>query len=108
MGIAPFEHPFLSKLLGDPEIAELLSAQADIAQMLAFEAALARALAGAGIIPRGSAGEIERLCGRFSPDMEALAVGVERDGVVVADLVAQMRKGLPEFARADFHFGATS
>lgn len=108
MSTTAFDHPFLSKLIGDPEIAGLLSAQSDIAQMLAYEAALARALAGAGVIPRGSVGEIERLCGRFSPDMDALAIGVERDGVVVADLVAQMRKDLPEFARADFHFGATS
>src|SRR5690606_19016443 len=108
MSIAPFEHPFLLKLLGDREIAGLLSAEADIAQMLAFEAALARAEAETGVVPHEAADDIVRAIDGFVPDMNALAVGAARDGVVAPDLVAQLRKTLPEDVRPHLHFGATS
>ena len=46
--IAPFDHPFLSGLLGDEEMAEFLGADAEIAAMLRFETALAEAEAELG------------------------------------------------------------
>jgi len=95
MSFSPFDHPFLSGLFGDPEIAELFSVEADIAAMLRFEIALAEALGD---------GEVAAKLARFEPDVEALRAGIAKDGVVVPELVRQMRV----FAGERVHFGATS
>lgn len=108
MSISPFEHPFLSGLFADPEIAALLSAQADIGEMLRFEAALAQAQAALDIIPGEAATAIAQAVAAFTPDMDALAQGVSRDGVVIPALVRQLRAVLPEQYRAHLHFGVTS
>lgn len=108
MSISPFEHPFLSGLFADPEIAALLSAQADIGEILRFEAALAQAQAALDIIPGEAATAIAQAVAAFTPDMDALAQGVSRDGVVIPALVRQLRAALPEQYRAHLHFGVTS
>lgn len=105
---SPFDHPFLSSLLGDEEVGKLMGPEAELAAMLRFEAALARAEAEEGVIPAAAAAAIEDLCGSFHPDVAALNQGAARDGVVVPDLVRQLRAGLAEPHRAHLHFGATS
>ncbi|MBO6727486.1 MAG: 3-carboxy-cis,cis-muconate cycloisomerase [Rhizobiaceae bacterium] len=107
MTVSSFDHPFLSSFLGDAETAELFSAKADLDAMLAFEAALAIAEGAAGIIPSGAASAIEKAIAGFRPDTSALREATARDGVVVPELVRQLREAAGEHGR-HVHFGATS
>jgi len=108
MAFSPSEHPFLSGLLGDEEIAHHLSADADIKAMLRFEAALARAQAVLGLIPAGAAEQIAAACHSFKPDMARLKVAVGTDSVVIPELVKQLRHAVGGDAASHVHFGATS
>jgi len=108
MAISAFDHPFLSGLFGDEDVAVHLSAEADIAAMLAFEAALARAEAKAGIVPAAAANRITEICRSFSPDMEKLKISVATDSVVVPELVRQLRYAVGGDEAQHVHLGATS
>ncbi|MDO1582970.1 3-carboxy-cis,cis-muconate cycloisomerase [Rhizobium oryzicola] len=108
MSISAFEHPFLSGLVGDDETARFFTAEADVQAMLRFEIALARAEAGAGVIPQDAAARIVAVLQGFKPDMERLKRGTGRDGVVVAELVKQLRSAVGGDAAAHVHTGATS
>ncbi len=98
----------LSALAGDTEIEALLSDSAQLAAMLAFERALAEASAEVGWISPEDAAAIEKAIDAFTPDWPGLETGMARDGVVVPDLVRQLRLTLPEAHRAGLHKGATS
>ena len=87
MTFSAFDHPYLSALVGDDEAAGFFSAEAEIAAMLSFEAALAKAEAQWEVIPAPAAAEIVACCRNFRPDMERLRAGIDRDGVVVPELV---------------------
>ena len=108
MSASPFEHPFLSGLLGDADVAAFFSVEADCRAMVAFEIALAQAQGGAGMIPAEAARSIAAALAGFSPDVDALAAGTGRDGVVVPELVRQLRKAVGRDAAAFVHVGATS
>ena len=108
MTASPFDHPFLSGLLGDDEIAPYFSAEADIRAMLSFEAALAKAEAAHGLIPAEAARRITDTCAAFSPDVPSLRSATARDGVVVPDLIKQLRADVGEEAAKSLHLGATS
>ncbi|EJT06658.1 3-carboxy-cis,cis-muconate cycloisomerase [Rhizobium sp. CCGE 510] len=108
MTASPFDHPFLSGLLGDDEIAPYFSAEADIRAMLSFEAALARAEASHGLIPDEAARLIAEICAGFSPDLPSLRAATARDGVVVPDFIKQLRIAVGEEAAKSLHIGATS
>lgn len=108
MTVSPFDHPFLRGLLGDAETAAQFSAQAEVAAMLAFERALAEAEAAEGVIGADAAQAIVTALAFFAPDMAALEAGVARDGVVVPELVRQLRAAIAEPHGASVHFGATS
>lgn len=108
MTVSPFDHPYLSGLLGDEEVAALFSLAAELEAMLAFEVALARAEAVEGIIPVQAADAIEAVAHRFSPDVASLRAAAARDGVVVPDLVRQLRAAIGEPHGKHLHFGATS
>lgn len=108
MTASVFEHPFLSGLLGDEEIAAFFSAEADIRAMLSFEAALARAEAKHGFVAEGAAARIADVCATFLPDIAALQHATARDGVVVPELVRQLRQAVGGDAGGKVHFGATS
>ena len=108
MTASPFDHPFLSGLLGDGEIASYFSAEADIRAMLSFEAALARAEAGHGLIPAEAARRITEICAAFSPDLASLRSATARDGVVIPELIKQLRTAVGEEAAKSLHLGATS
>ena len=107
MPATPFDHPLLSGLLGDDEVARQFSAEAEIDAMRHFEAALARAEAAEGLIPEAAAEAISRACA-FAPDFEALGAGATRDGVIGPDLVKQLRRHVPAPHDQWLHFGATS
>lgn len=108
MTTSPFDHPFLSGLLGDPEIAPYFSTEADIRAMLSFEAALAKAEAAHGLIPSDAAARIAETCANFTLDIASLRSATARDGVVIPDLVKQLRQAIGGDAAAHAHFGATS
>lgn len=108
MSISSFEHPYLSGLFGDEAFAVLFTAKADIDAMLAFEVALAKAQAEHGVIEPGDAEAIEAGLATFVPDLDALKTATARDGVVIPDLVKQMRAAVGGAAHTKLHFGATS
>ncbi len=76
--------------------------------MLAFEAALAESEAAAGVISVEAAAAIVAAIGSFAPDTQALQRATARDGVVVPELVAQLRAVVDKAHRHHLHFGATS
>ncbi|MDG4879778.1 3-carboxy-cis,cis-muconate cycloisomerase [Mesorhizobium sp. WSM4884] len=108
MTVSPFDHPLLSGLLGDEEAARHFSVEADIAAMLNFERALAEAEAECGVIPRDAEAAIVKALASFRPDTAKLRAGVAKDGVVVPELVRQIRAVVGEPHDAFAHFGATS
>ncbi|WP_332305263.1 3-carboxy-cis,cis-muconate cycloisomerase [Rhizobium sp. GR12] len=108
MSLSPFEHPFLSGLFGDSDIIELFSARADIDAMIRFETALAQAEAGAGAIAADAADAIVSGLSDFAADITALRHGVAKDGVVVPELIRQMRAAVAGASAEKLHFGATS
>jgi 3-carboxy-cis,cis-muconate cycloisomerase len=112
MSVSAFEHPFLSGLVGDDGTGKLFSVDVEIDAMLAFEAALARAQATSGVISASAAEGISATCATFRPDVAGLRSATGRDGVVVAELVRQLREvvGIEagEEAARHVHYGATS
>ena len=108
MTYSAFDHPILSGLLGEPELAAFFSVEADLKAMLAFEAALATVQARHGFIPVDAAARIAAFCADFRPDVAALKTAIASDGVVIPELVRQMRHAIAGDAGAYLHFGATS
>lgn len=108
MSVSPFDHPILSGLLGDEEISEFFSTRVEIGMMVLFERALAEVEAKAGVIPSEAGVEIERRLAYFVPDIDALRQATARDGVVVPELVRQLRAAVGTPHSAHVHFGATS
>lgn len=96
------------RLLGDPEVLEALSAQAAMGRMLAFERAWTQALLAMGVVDPVSAKQAVARIDGFAPDLQALKVASETDGLPVPELVRQLRAGLPEAAQKAIHTGATS
>jgi 3-carboxy-cis,cis-muconate cycloisomerase len=108
MSVNLFDHPFLSGLFGDDDIGGHFTAEADIHAMLLFEAALARAQSLQGVIDQDDAQTITAALSGFTPDIAALKLATARDGVVIPELVKQMRKAVGGKAADNVHFGATS
>ncbi len=108
MSASPLDHPVLRGLLGDEEASVFFAFEAEFAAMVAFETALAEAEAEAGVIPAEAARAIAIALGGFRPDMDALAAATARDGVVVPDLVRQMRAAVGEPHALHIQYGATS
>jgi 3-carboxy-cis,cis-muconate cycloisomerase len=108
MPVSPFDHPVLSGLLGDEEVLRHFSFEAELAAMLAFERALAEAEAGHGVISGEAATAIGKALADFRPDIAELKAGTARDGVVVPELVRQLRAATGEPHGDKVHFGATS
>ncbi|PZV35578.1 3-carboxy-cis,cis-muconate cycloisomerase [Mesorhizobium kowhaii] len=108
MTVSPFDHPLLSALLGDEEASRHFSVEAEIEAMLAFERALAEVEAENGLITREAAAAIVSALASFRPDTALLRAGVARDGVMVPELVRQIRTAVGEPHGASVHFGATS
>ena len=100
-----FDHPWLSGLFADAELAALWSAEAQMAGMLRFEAAWCRALAKAGRVDAAEAETVAAQIEAFKPDMAGIADGMGTDGVPVPALVRQLKAA----TGADWlHKGATS
>ena len=76
--------------------------------MLRFESALAAACANAGLCPSQAASAIAAACDSFKPDIGQLCAATGRDGVVVPELVRQLRASIAEPHASHLHLGATS
>ena len=100
--------PLLSALVGDPETEAQFTDEADLAAMLRVESGLAEAEAAFGLIPAEHAARIAHVCSVFTPDRTSLAAGLARDGVVVPELVRQLRVAIGEPEAKSLHRGATS
>ncbi|QMV02154.1 3-carboxy-cis,cis-muconate cycloisomerase [Devosia sp. D6-9] len=98
----------LDALVGDAELAALFSDEAEISGILAFEKALAQAEADVGMISDAAASAVAAACDGFKPDYAALETGIARDGVVVPELVRQLREAVGSEHGKSVHFGATS
>lgn len=98
----------IDALTGDLEVEALFSDDADLKVMLDFEAALAHAQAVAGLLPGEAARAIGRACEDFKPDWARLAEGIARDGVVVPELITQLRAAVGEPHAGFVHLSATS
>src|ERR1044071_9824803 len=108
MTVSPFDHPLLSGLLGDEEAARYFSADAEIAAMLDFEHALAEAQAESVMIGKAAAAAIVSVLLSYKPDAARLRAGVAKDGVIVPELVRQLKAAVGAPHEASVHFGATS
>lgn len=108
MSFSPFDHPVLFALVGDEEITGYFSAEAEIAAILAFELALAQAQAEAGVIEDEAAAAIAAALKTFRPDMAGLRAKTAQDGVMVPELIRQLRAAVGEKHGKAVHFGATS
>lgn len=108
MTVSPFDHPYLSGLLGDEQVTRQFSVEAELAAMVAFERALAEVEAAEGVIGSDAAEAIVSALASFVPDVAALKQAVARDGVVVPELVRQLRAAIGKPHGDKLHFGATS
>lgn len=108
MSVSVFDHSILQPLYSDAEFTEFFSVSEDIKTMLWFEAELAIALAKNNLIPREASDEIVRVCKELTPDIEALSHSTFRDGVVVPELVRQIKDGVSDEFKKFVHLGATS
>jgi len=108
LALSPFDDPILSGLVGDDDVASLFTPSATIAAMVRFELALSRASAAEGFVPEAAVAALERACATFAPDVDALRQGTMRDGVVVPELVRQLRMATGEPQAGHVHKGATS
>lgn len=108
MSIVSLDHPYLSVLLGDEELAHCFKADWYLNSMLEFELALAEAEAEAGLIPQAAAKAIAEAASMLELGYERLRGGVLRDGVVVPVLVEELRRAVGEPHAKHVHFGATS
>lgn len=95
-------------LLGDAEIADVLSSEAFARTMVAVEIALAEAEAEVGVIPADAGARMVGALEGFAPDLAELGDGVRANGIPVPALLAQMRDALPDNLAHVLHWGATT
>jgi 3-carboxy-cis,cis-muconate cycloisomerase len=108
MSASPFTHPWLSKLLGDDQVAEQFSPEIEHMHIVAFERALALAEGAEGVIPSAAAAYIAEHIGGFTAEFEKIAEATARDGVVVPEFVLQLRAFIGAEYGQYVHFGTTS
>lgn len=100
--------PWIDALISDDEIAKVFSAEADLDAMLRFEAELAQVQSSLSLVPGKAAQRIVDTCQTFTPDRARLCDAMRVDGVVVPELVRQLRSAVGVEAAPYVHKGATS
>ncbi len=95
-------------LFGDAEVAVLMAPEADLARMVAVEAAYVRALGRAGVVAPdlGEAAALAIEAAKIDPGN--LRAGAARDGLVVPNLVRQLKEQVGEDLQDAVHRGLTS
>jgi 3-carboxy-cis,cis-muconate cycloisomerase len=98
-----WQHPWLSGLFGDPELAAILAPEAELSRLLQVEAAWTRVIA--------SRPDAERVASAiFAAPVrpEDLKQGTARDGLPVPELVHRLKAHLPDEDHGWVHQGLTS
>ncbi|WP_353475699.1 3-carboxy-cis,cis-muconate cycloisomerase (plasmid) [Salipiger sp. H15] len=108
MSASVFDHPWLGGLFGDPQMAEIWSAERQMAHMLAFEAAWSRALGACGRVDGDLAETAASRIAAARIDLEDIRAGMAQDGVPVPRLVKQLQAVAGPDAAPAVHKGATS
>ncbi|MEO1701668.1 MAG: 3-carboxy-cis,cis-muconate cycloisomerase [Pseudomonadota bacterium] len=98
-----WQHPWLSGLFGDPEMAALLSPEAELSRMLRVEAAWTAAIA-----PKEDEERITNAIMTAPIRPDDLTDGTARDGLPVPDLVRLLKAHLEEADQPCLHKGLTS
>lgn len=99
---------FLDLLLKDEALEALIGTDADVTAMISVELALARATCACGLIGEDAAKAIATAGHDFKPDIARLSEATLKDGVVVPELVRQLKARVGAPHDASVHFGATS
>lgn len=108
MSYTPFAAPILSGLLADAEVTKLFSVREEIETMIAIEGALALSQAKAGVIPEQAAQAIMNGLSDFEPNLQKITDATARDGVLIPELVRQLKAHVGGDHAQQIHFGATS
>ena len=108
MHIYPPTSSYNAALLGDDQAEDIFSGERILGHLLAYEIVLTRSLAAAGVITTGCSAAIIHAIKQFVPDQCRLTEAGMVDGVIVPELVRQLRSGIKVQYRSDFHSGATS
>ena len=101
-----FSYPWLDDLIGDTEVAALWSAESQLGHIIAFERAWTDGLETLGRISPKEAQEARARLSAYVPEPSVLSSAAARDGVVIPEIIRQLRSGMEE--PAAIHSGATS
>ncbi|MDX5595196.1 3-carboxy-cis,cis-muconate cycloisomerase [Pseudovibrio sp. SPO723] len=99
---------FAASLFQEEAVASLFSARTILNHALAYEVAAAKAMASSGMIDRIHADAIVEKAASFRPQLEQIAAGQLRDGVIVPEFVGQLRRHVAGEAAEFLHSGLTS
>lgn len=99
---------FLGLAFQDTEVAELMSDERYLQGILRFEGELARVQGEQRLIPVEAAERIFQVSVTLQLDTSGLAAGVEKHGMPMIALIAQLRKAVGPEHGAYVHWGATS
>lgn len=108
MAPAPSGSQLFGSLFGDAQIAAIFSDERFLQEALRVEAALARVQGQLGVIPATAGEQISGVALALQPDIGELRLAVEKDGVPIAALVAQVREAVEDEAATYVHWGATT
>ncbi|MEP7241013.1 MAG: 3-carboxy-cis,cis-muconate cycloisomerase [Devosia sp.] len=108
MTVSPLDHPLLSGLLGDGEIAAYFEPEAELAEIIRFERELLMAEEAEAVVPAGTGELVLPLLDEFVPNIARLREATARDGVIGVEFVRQLREWVGPPADQHVHFGATS
>ncbi len=100
--------PLLQSLVGDEEVGAFFTNEAELSALLDVEAALAQAQSEVGLIGKEAADKIATACRSLRPDWRKLAESLAQDGVIVPELVKQLRAAIGDQHSKAVHLGATS
>ena len=106
MAASPFDHPVLSGLLGDPEIADHFTPEEEVNQYYLFESSLTIAEAAEGIVPQAAAEAVTLAIDHA--DIPTLREGMTRDGVPTVAFVQALKDRVGSEHAKHVHLGATS
>jgi 3-carboxy-cis,cis-muconate cycloisomerase len=96
------------QLFQDTEVSRGFSSKPYLQKMLTFERAWTDGLIHLGVVTQADGAAALAAIDAFKPDMTALGVGTDRDGLPLPELVRQLRVDLPTGAQEAIHTGATS
>ena len=108
MYIYPYSASYNTELFADPETETLFSDKQMLQHFLQIEIALTKALALSGIISEVSASRICECIAGFEPDHQKLTSSAYTDGLIIPELIRQLRNTIESEYSNDLHLGSTS